>query len=97
MQNKVANLPATPDPAIQPTTTTPPAASDPGPQGARSADGLPDQADLRLVIEEQGGSYVYMTVDRRTGDVVAQYPREEVLKLREGADYEAGAVIRTRI
>ncbi|MCI3134920.1 hypothetical protein [Phenylobacterium aquaticum] len=50
-----------------------------------------------MVIEEKAGSYVYMTVDRRTGDVVAQYPREEVLKLREGADYEAGAVIRTRI
>lgn len=96
MQNKVANLPATPDPTIsQPTTHL--IASDPGPQPTRAPDGLPDEADLRLVIEEQGGSYVYMTVDRRTGDVVAQYPREEVLKLREGADYEAGAVIRARI
>lgn len=97
MQNKVANLSATPDPTINPPTTPHSAAPDPGPQQARTSDGLPDQADLRLVIEEKAGSYVYMTVDRRTGDVVAQYPREEVLKLREEADYEAGAVIRTRI
>ncbi|WP_304170721.1 hypothetical protein [Phenylobacterium aquaticum] len=97
MQNKVANFPVTPDPTIGQSPTPPATPPTPGPQDARATDGHPDQADLRLVIEEQAGSYVYMTVDRRTGDVVAQYPREEVLKLREGEDYEAGAVIRTRV
>ena len=41
-------------------------------------------AELRLVIEEDKstGSYVYKTVDIRTGAVVQQIPREEVLRLR---------------
>lgn len=95
MQNKVASLSATPDPTIaQPPPAIP--APEQGQQTTKAADIGSDQADLRLVIEEKGGSYVYMTVDRRTGDVVAQYPREEVLKLREEADYEAGDVIKTR-
>lgn len=96
MQNKVASLSATPDPtAIAQPPTSP--ATEFGQHTSKTADVGSDQADLRLVIEEKGGSYVYMTVDRRTGDVVAQYPREEVLKLREEAGYEAGDVIKTRI
>ncbi|HEY9233676.1 MULTISPECIES: hypothetical protein [Phenylobacterium] len=53
--------------------------------------------DLRLVIEDRGphGGFVYKTIDRRTGEVVLQLPREEVLRLREAAGYEAGAVIDT--
>jgi flagellar protein FlaG len=42
-------------------------------------------SDLRLVIEEdqQAGTVVYKSVDWRTGEVVQQLPREQVLKLRE--------------
>jgi flagellar protein FlaG len=55
------------------------------------------QADLRLVIEEDKvtGSYVYKTVDRKTGEIVAQIPREDVLQMRERS-YAAGDLIRTR-
>ena len=55
-----------------------------------------DQADLRLVIEEDedGGSYVYKTVDRRTGEVVLQLPRQSILDMRDDVQYVAGAVIR---
>jgi flagellar protein FlaG len=54
--------------------------------------------DLRLVIEDRGpdGGFVYKTIDRRTGEVVLQLPREEVLRMRETAGYEAGSVIATR-
>ena len=54
--------------------------------------------DLRLVIEDRGpdGGFVYKTIDRRTGEVVLQLPREEVLRLRDTAGYEAGAVIATK-
>ncbi len=54
--------------------------------------------DLRLVIEDRGpnGGFVYKTIDRRTGEVVQQLPREEVLRMHEAAGYEAGAVIATR-
>ena len=58
-----------------------------------------EQADVRLVIEEsdQPGSYVYKTLDRRTGEVLQQFPREELLKLREDETYEAGAVVSSRV
>jgi flagellar protein FlaG len=93
MENKVAKLSATPDPTFsQPAPQLPPAA-DTGSVQSRIAQGALDQADLRLVIEEQAGTYVYKTIDRRTGDVVAQYPREDILKLREEIDYASGDVI----
>jgi flagellar protein FlaG len=59
---------------------------------------LDEQADLRLVIEEDGtaGTYVYKTVDPRTGKVVAQLPREELLRLRESSGYAPGAVVDAR-
>ena len=56
------------------------------------------QADLRLVIEEDtvSGSYIYKTVNRATGEVVLQLPRDDVLKLRDNASYLAGHVIRAK-
>jgi len=56
-----------------------------------------DAADLRLVIEEGpvAGSYVYKTVDRRTGEVIQQLPREEVVRMRTTETYVAGDVIQT--
>jgi flagellar protein FlaG len=71
----------------------------PAPEKNRAADGEPDPADLRLVIEddEAAGSYVYKTIDRRTGKVVQQYPREQIMKLGEASDYTAGAVIKAKV
>jgi flagellar protein FlaG len=59
----------------------------------------PDPADLRLIIEDDqvAGSFVYKTVDRRTGRIVQQLPREQILALREAADYTAGAVIKAKV
>mgnify|MGYP001614366770 FL=1 len=74
-----------------------PAPPEPAPRAARVAEGAEDQADIRLIIEELDGSYVYKTVDRRTGDIVAQYQMEELLKMREEDDYAAGTVIRAKI
>jgi len=55
-------------------------------------------ARYRLVIEEgpRAGSFIYKTMDRVTGEVVKQLPREQVVGLMEDADYNAGAVIDTR-
>lgn len=52
------------------------------------------QADLRLVIEEDdvSGSFVYKVFDRRTGEVVQQFPREEVLRLKDDPAYAPGQV-----
>ena len=59
---------------------------------------MPNPADLRLVIEEDkaAGTLVYKTVDWRTGEVVQQLPREQVLRLREAQNYSAGQLLATQ-
>ncbi len=61
---------------------------------AQPVDDGPQPGDLRLVIEQDDGTgqYVYKTVDRRTGETLQQFPREQILKLREEANYASGDV-----
>jgi flagellar protein FlaG len=61
---------------------------------APPADEGPQPGDLRLVIEQDSdtGQYVYKTIDRRTGETLQQFPREQILKLREEANYVSGDV-----
>jgi flagellar protein FlaG len=87
---------------------TPPAADPLGGIPARRAEGEvqpikaavePERAahaDVRLIIEESGepGRYVYTIVDRRSGRIISQLPRDEVLKLREQSDYAAGSLFK---
>ncbi|HZW16731.1 MAG TPA: hypothetical protein VFF66_10845 [Brevundimonas sp.] len=56
-------------------------------------------AQYRLVIEEglRPGSFVYKTLDRKTGEIVRQVPREEVVSLGQQDNYDLGAVIDTTI
>ena len=95
MESKVAAFAATPDP----TFGQKPAA--PRPDSGTSAERIAqsqDPVDMRLVIEEDkaSNSYVYKTVNRLTGEVIQQLPRDQVLKLREQIDYEAGDVVRAK-
>ena len=55
-------------------------------------------ARYRLVIEEgpNSGSFIYKTLDRITGEVVKQLPREQVVDLMRAAQYSAGSVIDTK-
>jgi len=57
-----------------------------------------DQPDVRLVIEEDEatGAFVYKTMDRRTGEVIQQFPREQLLHLKETQEYAAGAIVNAR-
>jgi flagellar protein FlaG len=61
----------------------------------------PDHADkaarYRLVIEEGPvqGTFVYKTLDSATGEVVRQFPREQVLRMAESGTYAAGGLIDT--
>jgi len=95
MQNKVATVAATPDPTFgqRPAAAAPEmgTSTEPAVQG-------PDPVDMRLVIEEDkaSGTYVYKTVNRRTGEVVQQLPREQILKLRDALTYEAGSIVRAK-
>ena len=86
--------------AIKPVADHAPGASQPAP--AAKAPEAPAKAPeihaVRLVIEEdaRSGSFVYKTLDRVTGEVLAQYPREELLRMLSRDDYVAGDVIKTR-
>lgn len=57
-----------------------------------------EAARYGLVIEEGpvAGSYIYKTLDRLTGEIVRQFPREKVVEMMQGANYASGAVIDTR-
>ena len=84
---KVASLNLTPD--FSGTPATGPAPS-PAPIAQRPVE---EPAEFRLVIEEDPrGSFVYKTLDRRTGEVVNQFPREQVLRLKESLGYAPGRV-----
>jgi flagellar protein FlaG len=63
-------------------------------EAEKMVDDGPQPGDLRLVIEQDdaSGAFIYKTVDRRTGETLQQFPREEILKMRDGADYESGDV-----
>jgi flagellar protein FlaG len=95
MESKVAAFAATPDPTFGQKPAAPRAES--ASSAERAAQSL-DPVDMRLVIEEDkaSNSYVYKTVNRLTGEVIQQLPRDQVLKLHEQLDYEAGDVVRTK-
>ena len=97
MTSSLAITPPAADPnvgqsAFSPTEILSPAAV------AQDQTAVPDPADLRLVIEEDkaAGAVVYKTVDWRTGEVIQQLPREQVLRLRESENYAAGQVLATK-
>ncbi len=78
-----------------------PAASTHTPSGFRESKAGQEaerNARYRLVIEEgpQAGSFIYKTMDRVTGEVVKQLPREQVVNLMRTVDYNAGSVIDTK-
>jgi flagellar protein FlaG len=94
MSNSVNRIGSLGEPAVE---TTRPVTNEVTPAGEASLSDPFDQNQYRLVIEEDqaSGAFVYKTLNRNTGEVVLQFPREEVLRLKEHASYQAGAIIRT--
>jgi flagellar protein FlaG len=96
MTANVTSTSAVPDPTYG---TATPATTNPNPSAASgdSQTNTPNPADLRLVIEDdpKAGCFVYKTIDWRTGQVVSQLPREQLVKMREAENYSAGDVIDT--
>ncbi len=106
MENKVALTSVIPEPSTLPASTASTVPGHPAgglfassPREAApaekpaTADG-PQPGDLRLVIEQDSktGTYIYKTVDRRTGDILQQFPREEVLRFKQAEHYDPGEV-----
>ena len=68
------------------------------PATARAAAAAAPDSDLRLVIEPDpvGGDYVYRLIDRATGAVVTELPRDQVSELATTPTYAAGDVVSTK-
>ena len=81
----------TPPPAVAPATT----GNEPPVTPASSY--VEQAAQYRLVIEEGPtiGSFIYKTMDSATGEIVRQFPREQVIRMAEARKYDAGSVIDT--
>lgn len=87
---------------VEPAVAVPPVAvsvdtgktSDRRSQAQQRAD---ENARYRLVIEEgpTQGTFVYKTLDSSTGEIVRQFPREQVLRMAESGGYSAGGLIDT--
>jgi hypothetical protein len=58
-----------------------------------------EAADQRLVIREgvERGVFVYTVLDRASGKVMVQLPREEAAQLANRPDYTAGQVVDTKV
>jgi flagellar protein FlaG len=67
-------------------------------EAPRAVEAPRGNADLRLVIEvdQMSGAFVYKTLDRRTGEVVKQFPRDEIVRLKDAVGYMPGDVIDSR-
>jgi len=91
MDRKVAAVAPAPESGMPQLPTAPAKSEPPVAKG-------PDPVEMRLVIEmdQASGSFIYKTINRLTGEVVQQLPRAEVLKLRDGGQYAAGTIIRTK-
>jgi flagellar protein FlaG len=59
----------------------------------------PPEYTLRLTIDKdpKTGDWVYKAIDRYTGEVVRQMPRQELLDMKRSIQYEAGSLIKTDI
>lgn len=88
-------------PASQSVVATPPVSvsTDSGKTSDRnrSQQQAEENARYRLVIEEGPvqGTFVYKTLDAHTGEIVRQFPREQVLRMAETGGYAAGGLIDT--
>ncbi len=90
MSNHVASVTSVPPPSpVDPAPVAPP---------APPADDRDDPSRLRLIIEATGrGRFIYKILDRVTGEVIRQLPREEVERLKADPTYRGGKVIDTSV
>ena len=87
---------ALPVPArTKPSPSKPPASK----TGSSSSSQDSSESQQRLVISEgvTTGVYVYTILDRVTGEVLVQIPREEVVRIAARPDYTAGQVLDTKV
>ena len=70
-----------------------------GSGGAQLSAGLPKaEFSPRLTIEkdEETGGWIYKALDPITGDVINQFPREQLVHMKNSPSYQPGDVIKTQ-
>ena len=112
MINNVLNFPQLPNAAAAPAPVDLPKqvvaveaagkSKDAGDQSDLSKGGgksAPPEYNLRLTVDRDPdtGDWVYKAIDRYTGEVIRQLPRQEILDLKGSRNYQAGSVIKTDI
>ncbi len=113
MINNVVSFPQIPDVAqIKPAPAVPAEVQAAGPsnpsqnphdsdlaEGKGQDQGPPPEYALRLTMDKdpRTGDWVYKAIDRYTGKVVRQLPRQELLDMKRNGNYQAGSVIKTDV
>lgn len=65
-------------------------------EGALGTD-FPSNASLQIDVSEETGGFVYKAVDRESGEVIKQFPPEEVLERLERKHKSQGLAIDTAV
>ena len=58
---------------------------------------LPSNSKLQIEHDKETGTYIYRSVDAETGEVIRQWPPEQLLKLREHLSEFEGMFVDKRI
>lgn len=101
MDTKIAAVGSAPEVALPANNATPSSAPQKAVVEAANAPAPavgPEPVDTRLVIDRDpsSGMYVYKTVNRLTGEIIQQLPRDAVLRMRNQPAYSAGDVVSTK-
>ena len=54
---------------------------------------LPSNSRLQVVQDEKSGTFIYRSIDPDTGEVVAQWPPEQLLKMRDYLAELSGLIV----
>ena len=58
---------------------------------------LPSDAKLQIDQDEESGVFIYKSINRSTGEVISQWPPEELLELRKALRELDGMLIDTEV
>ncbi len=58
---------------------------------------LPGNSRLQIIRDKNTGSYIYRSVDPDTGDVLGQYPSEQIISLRGHVRDLEGMLVDTEV
>ncbi|HYM18728.1 MAG TPA: flagellar protein FlaG [Micropepsaceae bacterium] len=58
---------------------------------------MPSNSKLQIVQDKTTGTYIYRAVDPQTGEVISQYPSEELVKLHDYLAEMSGMLVDKKV